>query len=138
MIRKPTKTVIEAHKAECEEDLNVERTVLSAERTLLAWIRTAITMIAFGLTLTQVLTMLAASGNKLGAHPKVPINLGLALTALGLFALVGASAQHWILLRQLTKGHVRRAWSFALSVAMLLALVTTLALLGILFDLGPF
>jgi putative membrane protein len=138
MIRKPTRTMTEAKKAEWEEDLNVERTVLSAERTLLAWIRTAITMIAFGLTLTQVLTMLTASGNRLGAHPEAPVRLGLALTALGLFALVGASVQHWIMLRQLTKDHPRRAWSFALSVAMLLALFTALALLGILFDLGPF
>jgi putative membrane protein len=138
MNHKPSKTVIEAHKAESEADLNIERTMLAAERTLLAWIRTAITMIGFGLTLLQVLMMLVASGGIYDAHSKAPVNLGLALTALGLFALIGASVQHWILLRQLSKARVRRAWSFALSVAMLLALITTLALLGILFDLGPF
>jgi putative membrane protein len=138
MIRRPTKTMIEAKKAEWEEDLSVERTVLAAERTLLAWIRTAITMIGFGLTLAQVLMMLAASNGVPAIHSKAAVNLGLALTALGLFALVGASVQHWMLLRQLTRSTVRRAWSFALSVAMLLALLTTLALLGILFNLGPF
>ena len=138
MIRKPTKMMIEAKKAEGEEDLSVERTVLAAERTLLAWIRTSITMIGFGLTLLQVLMVLVASGDISDAHSKAPVNLGLALTALGLFALVGASVQHWMMLRQLSRARVRRPWSFALSVAMLLALVTTLALLGILFDLGPF
>ena len=138
MIRKPSKTIIAANKAECDEDLSVERTVLAAERTLLAWIRTAITMIGFGLTLTQVLVVLAATSSVSASHASSAVNLGLALTALGLFALVGASIQHWMLLRRLSVNRVRRAWSFALSVAMLLALVTTMALLGILFDLGPF
>ncbi len=138
-MRRPTKTLLEANRAECEEDLSVERTVLAAERTLLAWMRTAITMIGFGLTLAQVLIMLAASTGK--APPTRmgdAVNLGLALAALGLFALIGASVQHWLMLRQLSSARVRRAWSFALSVSVLLALVTALALLGILFDLGPF
>lgn len=138
MIRKVTKTRLEADRAECEEELSVERTALAAERTLLAWIRTAITMIGFGLTLAQVLLMLAASSGSPAAHSRAPMNLGLALTGLGLFALLGASIQHWLMLRQLSRARIRRAWSFALSVAMLLALVTTLALLGILFNLGPF
>ncbi len=134
MIRKSNETGIESNGAGCGEDLNVERTVLAAERTLLAWIRTALTMIGFGLTLAQVLLMLAPSSRRTGDA----VNLGLALAALGLFSLAGASVQHWMVLRRLRKTRSRRAWSFALTVSMLLALVTTLALLGILFDMGPF
>jgi putative membrane protein len=123
-----------AHTAESEEDLAVERTVLAMERTLLAWIRTAITMIGFGLTLAQVLTMLTATGQFAAANPHTPKDLGLVLTGLGLFALVGAAIQHWLMLREMVRPHGKRAWSFGLTVSVLLALLTILAQLALLFE----
>jgi putative membrane protein len=134
MAKRP-KISVAAHTAESDEDLAIERTMLALERTLLAWIRTAITMIGFGLTLAQVLTMLIAMGKVSEVNPQTPRNLGLALTGLGLFALVGAAIQHWMMLRELKFHHGRRAWSFGLTVSVLLALLTILALLGILLEM---
>jgi putative membrane protein len=70
-------------------------TRLSVERTYLAWIRTAIALIGFGFTIVQFFQRMqdmAQSGAKL--HPGAPRDLGLALIASGIGALVVATLQY--------------------------------------------
>lgn len=73
------------------------RTRLGLERTFLAWIRTAVSLIGFGFTIVQFFQRLkgmeASNGRMM--DPAMPRNLGLALIAAGVSALVIAMIQYY-------------------------------------------
>ena len=68
---------------------------LSVERTYLSWIRTGISLIGFGFTIVQFFQrMQSISPNHEDVRPGAPRDLGLALIATGIGALVVASIQY--------------------------------------------
>lgn len=66
------------------------RTRMSMERTLMSWIRTSTALIGFGFSIVQLLHGMQdmSSGNHVLRHPGIARDLGLALIAAGVIALV--------------------------------------------------
>jgi putative membrane protein len=119
-------------------DLASERTRMAAERTLIAWIRTALSMISFGFTIYKFLQAMQES-QKLPIRPNGPRNLGLTLIALGTIGLILACIQHRSLLKQLRySSPMGPRWSLAMSVAVSISLLGTLAFVSIALRMGPY
>lgn len=119
------------------DDMARERTILAADRTLMAWIRTTLSMISFGFTIYKFLQALFESGKStLLSSPTGPRNFGLALISLGVWALAIACLQYWREMRRFNPG--RAPFSLTLVVAGFVALVGILALMNMLFHIGPF
>lgn len=119
------------------DDMARERTVLAADRTLMAWVRTTLSMISFGFTIYKFLQALYESGRTdLVQHERGPRNFGLALITLGVFALAVACFQYWRELRRLYPG--RKPFPLTLVVGGFVALIGIVALMNVLFRVGPF
>ena len=119
------------------DDMARERTILAADRTLMAWIRTTLSMISFGFTIYKFLQAMFESGKSaLVAGPTGPRNFGLALISLGVWALTIACLQYWREMRRFNPG--RTPFSLTLAVAGVVALFGILALMNLLFHIGPF
>jgi putative membrane protein len=119
-------------------DLAIERTVMAADRTLMAWTRTALSLISFGFTIFKFLHYMQAEGKAIGIrNPDGPRNFGLTLIAIGVISLLIACIQHWHYAKKLNpekKGH----FSLSLAVAGAIVLLGLLALVNIIFRIGPF
>ncbi len=118
------------------DDLAMDRTVFAAERTLMAWLRTAFSMIGFGFTIYNFLKSFQGKPG-VSVAPHGPRNFGLALIGLGTAALIVAIFQHVSYMKQLSRKH-GSVWSLVTIVAILVALVGTLAFLNVLLRIGPF
>jgi putative membrane protein len=72
------------------QELAVQRTVLALDRTQMAWIRTGLSMLTFGFSVIKFFQFLRQEG--VGKHAdESPRQLGLAIMAVGLFALTLAT-----------------------------------------------
>ena len=119
------------------DDMARERTIMAADRTLMAWIRTTLSMISFGFTIYKFLQAMFESGKSaLVSRPVGPRNFGLALISLGVWALAIACLQYWREMRRFDPG--RTPFSLTLAVAGFVALFGVLALMNLLFHIGPF
>jgi putative membrane protein len=120
-------------------DLGYDRTRISADRTLMAWIRTSVSMISFGFTIYKFFMYLQESNVLSEKLPMYgPRNLGLGLVGLGTFLMMLAILEHFLYQRSLSK---RMGQPFRLSTALIASLLITLigllALLNLLFNVGP-
>jgi putative membrane protein len=71
------------------------RTRLALERTLMAWVRTGVALIGFGFTIVQFFQRLGEmQGVAPALRPQAPRNMGLALIAAGVMALVISGLQY--------------------------------------------
>ena len=72
------------------------RTRLGIERTFMAWLRTGVSLIGFGFTIVQFFQRLQGMDASNGRHmrPEAPRDLGLALIATGIGALIVSSWQY--------------------------------------------
>jgi putative membrane protein len=120
-------------------DLGYERTRLAADRTLMAWIRTAVSMISFGFTIFKFFVYLRESdllSSQLPLHG--PRNLGLGLVGLGTFLLGMAIVEYLLYQRWLSREMKQKfPLSTALLAAILISLIGILALLNLLYNVGP-
>lgn len=120
-------------------DLGYERTRLAADRTLMAWIRTSLSMISFGFTIYKFFMYLRESGvvaQQLPMHG--PRNLGLALVLIGTALLAVATFEHILYQRMLSKELKQKfPLSTALIAALLITMLGLLAIVNLLFNLGP-
>jgi inner membrane protein YidH len=120
-------------------DLGYERTRLAADRTLMAWIRTSVSMISFGFTLFKFFMYLRESeilSSQLPMHG--PRNLGLGLVGLGTFLLGMAIVEYLLYQRWLSREMKKKfPLSTALLAAVLISLIGVLALLNLLYNVGP-
>jgi putative membrane protein len=125
--------------AQDRTDMALERTMMAADRTLMAWTRTALSLISFGFTIYKFLHyMQEEAGNTLVIrNPNGPRNFGLTLIAIGVISLFVACIQHWHLSKKLNP---EKKWHFSLSLAVagFIVLLGLLALVNIIFKLGPF
>jgi putative membrane protein len=83
-------------------DLAQVRTRIASERTLMAWIRTAVSLVGFGFSIPKFFQYLEQSGHVERRMGDGPINLGLALVALGTLSLAAGVLQHVLLVRRIS------------------------------------
>jgi putative membrane protein len=120
-------------------DLGYQRTRLAADRTLMAWIRTSVSMISFGFTIFKFFMYLRESNLLSGQLPMYgPRNLGLGLVGLGIFLLGMAIVEYLLYQRWLSREMKQKfPLSTALITALLLTVIGILALVNLLFNVGP-
>ena len=128
--------------------MSFQRTRMSADRTLMSVIRTSLSLIGFGFTLFQVFQKLHES-NVLKSG-KAPLHFGLTLVVLGVAMLVVGIGSHVIFMYGLREeraqlkadGLIHAESQFPLSltlmVAVLLLGIGVLAIVSMVFGVGPF
>jgi putative membrane protein len=111
--------------------LALERTYLAHERTLMAWVRTALALISFGFTIAKFFQFLREQQGQqatlLGSR-----TVGILMIAIGLVALALAGMQQRQAMKVLREQCPDLPRSVAVVVALLIAVLGILALVGIL------
>jgi putative membrane protein len=110
--------------------LAAERTRLAMERTMMAWVRTATSLIAFGFTIYQIFRSLE-SAERLSEPVVSPQVIAVVMIVIGLTALVLAWLQHRQGLRKLRADFGPAPYSVAGVVAVLIAGLGVIALIGV-------
>ena len=128
--------------------MSFQRTRMSADRTLMSVIRTSLSLIGFGFTIFQVFQKLYEA--KVLQRAQAPRNFGVALVLLGITMLVFGIVYHGKFMLELRRqrqqmradglvhGESRFPVSMTLIVAVLLLLVGLLAIVSMVFSVGPF
>jgi putative membrane protein len=128
--------------------MSFQRTRLSADRTLMSVIRTSLSLISFGFTIFQFFRSMAQQG--LLQRTEAARNFGVALVAAGIGMLVIGMIYHvqfMVGLRQLREAmtaeglvHGRSHFppSMTLMVAVLLLVFGFVAIVSMIFSVGPF
>jgi len=107
-------------------DYAMNRTYWAADRTLQAWVRTALSMISFGFTLGKLGEAVHDIEVKgLLSHVRTMSVSGIAygLVVLGTLALLMATLQHWLRVRELHRQGLPRQISISFIVAIILSVV---------------
>jgi putative membrane protein len=128
--------------------MSFQRTRMSADRTLMSVIRTSLSLISFGFTISQVFERLRDAGTI--AHAAAPRNFGVVLVLLGIVMLVVGiiyQLRFMIGLRH-EREAMRRAGlvhaesqfppSMTLITAVLLLIIGLIAIVSMIFQVGPF
>jgi putative membrane protein len=128
--------------------MSFQRTRMSADRTLMSVIRTSLSLISFGFTIFQVFEKLRDSGTI--THAGAARNFGVTLVALGILMLIGGIAYHlqfMVHLREqriammeagLVHGESKFPPSLTLITAMILLAIGVVAIVSMVFRVGPF
>jgi putative membrane protein len=128
--------------------MSFQRTRMSADRTLMSVMRTSLSLISFGFTIFQVFEKLRESGTL--AHAAAPRNFGVTLVGLGILMLIGGIIYHlqfMVGLREerkamtasgLIHGESHFPVSLTLITAVILLLVGIVAIVSMVFQVGPF
>jgi len=128
--------------------MSFQRTRMSADRMLMSVIRTSLSLISFGFTISQVFEKLREAGTI--AHAGAPRNFGIALVLLGIAMLAGGIVYHVQFMlglrhdRAAMKGggliHAESGFpvSLTLVTAVLLLLIGIVAIISMVFEVGPF
>jgi putative membrane protein len=128
--------------------MSFQRTRMSADRTLMSVIRTSLSLIGFGFTIFQFFSKLQ-NGNLLRPDSGTARNFGFSLVALGVIMLTIGIWYHVQFMlglrhrrREMTQAGLIHAQSeypisLTLIVAVLLFLIGVLAVVGIVFGVGP-
>ena len=127
--------------------MSFQRTRMAADRTLMAVIRTALSLIGFGFTIFQFLQRLA-EGNLI-APGTSGRDFGIALVSTGVVMLLLGIAYHvqfmWVLRRErrllAEEGLIHEGPGFPPSLTLITAVILLglglLAILGMVFGIGP-
>lgn len=128
--------------------MSFQRTRLSADRTLMSVIRTSLSLIGFGFTIFQFFDKLKEA--EVLTRSQAPRNFGMALVALGITLLLLGIVYHvWFMIglrrerRNMAEEGLIHAESIfppsmTLITAMLLLLIGIVAILSMVFRIGPF
>jgi putative membrane protein len=128
--------------------MSFQRTRLSADRTLMSVMRTSLSLIGFGFTIFQFFQKLRDAGTL--AHAAAPRNFGITLVLLGILMLIVGIIYHVQFMLGLrhertdmaTSGLIhaesRFPPSLTLITAVLLLLVGLVAIMSMIFQVGPF
>ena len=128
--------------------MSFQRTRLSADRTLMSVMRTSLSLISFGFTIYKGFQKAVEAG--VLSRTAAPRNFGAALVSLGIGMLILGIAYHVQFMLGLRKTrtemrlegliHGKSVFpaSLTLITAVLLLAVGVVAILGIVFDVGPF
>ncbi len=111
-----------------------ERTLLSHERTLMAWIRTSTSLITFGFAFYKFFQLELGAPLRARTHQAIGAReFAMLMCAIGSFALVSATVQHWNYRRSLRKQHMKIPFSLSLLVAGLISVLGFLATVSAIF-----
>jgi len=115
-------------------ELAKERNRAAADRTLLAWIRTSLALIGFGFGIDRIVEIISAERHRSATH--LTAIVGLAFMALGIFAILSASATYRRELRLLSQQRYtyEERRPYALIVAFVLAVIGAIGFVGILIQ----
>ncbi len=128
--------------------MSFQRTRLSADRTLMSVMRTSLSLISFGFTIFQFFQKAKVQG--LVTQDAAPRNFGVALVLIGILMLVIGIMYHiqfmWGLRTErnamvaegVLHGESKFPPSMVLIVATLLLLIGIVAIVSMLFQVGPF
>jgi len=120
-----------APPSEPRVQLAYERTFLAYERTRIAWVRTALALISFGFAIAKVLQYLREKQGET-ATLMSPRGVGLAMIAIGLVSLILADRQERRGVKSLRERCPELPKPVAGTVAIMIALLGVLALIGVL------
>jgi len=122
-------------------ELAQKRTLMAAERTFMAWARTSLSLISFGFSIYKFMEYAREADTKASLSSQGAKNLGTTLVLMGVTFLIISGIQHWQLLKR-TSPSLRildlRSWPLSLFLALLLTLLGLLALVNMIFGVGPF
>ncbi len=128
--------------------MSFQRTRMSADRTLMSVIRTSLSLISFGFTIFQVFQKLRDAGTL--AHAAAPRNFGIALVCLGIAMLVLGIVYHTQFMVGLRRErhamaaegliHAESGFppSMTLITAFILLVIGVVAIVSMVFQIGPF
>ena len=128
--------------------MSFQRTRMAADRTLMAVIRTSLSLISFGFTIYQFFNKLKEAGQISGAASSR--NFGISLIWLGIAMLLLGILYHLLFMvglrgqrremsaAGLIHGQSKFPPSLTLIIAVLLLLVACVAIVGLIFHMGPF
>jgi len=128
--------------------MSFQRTRMSADRTLMSVIRTSLSLISFGFTIYQVFEKLREAGSI--THAGAPRNFGIALVLLGIAMLAGGIVYHVQFMTGLRDERMKMKGgglihgesdfpiSMTLVTAGVLLVIGILAIMSMVFDIGPF
>lgn len=128
--------------------MSFQRTRMSADRTLMSVIRTSLSLIGFGFTIFQVFHKAYQAGMLKSGN--APLNFGIALVVLGIAMLAVGIVYHLKFMvglrnerEQMKRDGLIHAESvfpvsLTLMVAVLLLIIGVLAILSMVYDIGPF
>jgi putative membrane protein len=128
--------------------MSFQRTRMSADRTLMSIIRTSLSLISFGFTIFQVFQKLRDQAVLTSAAPAR--NFGVGLVGLGIFMLVlgiafhiqfmlGLRLQRKEMMKEgLIHGESHFPPSLTLVTALILLLIGVVAIVSMIFRIGPF
>ena len=128
--------------------MSFQRTRMSAERTLMSVIRTSLSLIGFGFTIFQVFRKAHEAGMLKSGD--AGHNFGIALVLLGITMLVVGIGYHVVYMLGLRRERARLKadglihaesqfpLSLTLMVALLLLAIGFLAIVSMVFNVGPF
>jgi putative membrane protein len=115
--------------------LAVERSFLAFERTLMAWLRTSLSLISFGFTLAKFVQYMAEQrgGPVVGMMGRTWASdtVGMAMVAIGTFALVAAVIQHRRRVEALRELGLPPQWNLALWIAGPIAVLGVFAFVSL-------
>lgn len=119
-------------------ELAKERNRAAAERTLMAWIRTSLTLISFGFGIESIVSILNQQLGGITNPIRLSKILAISFIALGTFSLLSAAVDYSRQLKRIQRDDLlyQSRKSPTLVVAYILALLGTIAFLGIL--ISPF
>lgn len=111
--------------------LAIDRTRLAYERTLMAWVRTATSLISFGFTIYKFFEYLRDSQARIHESILGPRRFALLMITIGLVALILASLEHRKNMNALSHEAGPQPRSLAAFVAVLIAALGLLGLVGV-------
>ncbi|MBN1510087.1 MAG: DUF202 domain-containing protein [Sedimentisphaerales bacterium] len=125
-------------KGPTADELAMQRTLMASERTFMAWTRTSLSLISFGFTIYKFLQY-ARENNPNGPAIQGPRNLGTVLVGMGVLFLILSAIQHWQHMKRASSPILTpRTWSLSMFLALLLAVLGILAMINMIFRVGPF
>ena len=144
----PTSKAVSIDLSSRRTGMAFQRTRMAADRTLMAVIRTSLSLISFGFTIAKAFEKLREMS--IVTSEKPARNFGIALVALGIVMLVAGIVYqvHFMLglraEREMMKAgglvHAESRFppSMTLITAVVLLLIGVVAIVSLIFDIGPF
>jgi len=112
--------------------LAVERNRLAYERTLMAWVRTGLSLISFGFSIYKFFEEFRKAEQLPRSNELFSVRqFGFIMICIGLAVVVMATIQHITTMHKLRAQYVDVPYSLAAVVALLVAILGILALIGV-------